>query len=165
MSATRPSPLPSRPTLQTAGLATLPTQHSQAYNAPQVHCLLDSNSPDALEELLQQVGLSFWQSARDLRSDAAGFKRKSIAAVSPATAAVGVSNKRTEAKQARKTERAPTGKRSVQKSMLAVDGEDIDRDADYSDNELTQRDPINDFSLLTVWKLAFILKFVICHEH
>ena len=70
--------------------------------------------------------------------------------MSPATAAVGVSNKRTEAKQARKTERAPTGKRSVQKSMLAVDGEDIDRDADYSDNELTQRDPINDFSLLTV---------------
>ena len=58
MSATRPSLLPSRPTLQTAGLATLPTQNSQAYNAPQVHCLLDSNSPDALEELLQQVGLS-----------------------------------------------------------------------------------------------------------
>ena len=58
MSGTRPSSLPSRPTLLTAGLATLPTQHSQAYNAPQVHCLLDSNSPDALEELLQQVGLS-----------------------------------------------------------------------------------------------------------
>ena len=58
MSATRPSLLSSRPTLQTACLATLPTQHSQAYNAPQVHCLLDSNSPDALEELLQQVGLS-----------------------------------------------------------------------------------------------------------
>ena len=58
MSATRPSPLPSRPTLQTAGLATLPTQHSQVYIAPKVHCLLDSNSPDALEQLLQQVGLS-----------------------------------------------------------------------------------------------------------
>ena len=49
--------------------------------------------------------------------------------------------------------------------MLAVDGEDIDRDADYSDNEWTQRDPFNNFSLLTVWKLAFIWKFVICHEH
>ena len=95
-------------------------------------------------------GTKFGQSACDFRSDAAGFKRKSITAVSPATAAVGVSTKRTEAKQARKTERVPTGKRSVQKSMLAVDGKDIDRDADYSDKELTQRDRFNDFSLLTV---------------
>ena len=58
MSATRPSLLASPPTLQTACLATLPTQHSQAYNAPQVHCLMDSTSPHALEKLLQQVGES-----------------------------------------------------------------------------------------------------------
>ena len=58
MSMIRPSPLPSRPTLQMAGVTKFPTKHSQVYNAHQVHCLLDSNSPDALEKLLQHVGLS-----------------------------------------------------------------------------------------------------------
>ena len=81
-------------------------------------------------------GAKFGQSARDPRSDAAGFKRKSIAAVSPAAGAVGaVSTKQTEMKQALKAERAQTGKRSVQKSMLLVDGKDIDRDAECSDDE------------------------------
>ena len=58
MSGTQLSPLSSRATLQTVCIATLSTQHLQAYNAPQVHCLLNSTIPDALEELLQQVGLS-----------------------------------------------------------------------------------------------------------
>ena len=48
--------------------------------------------------------------------------------------------------------------------MLAVDKDDIDRDADYSDNEWAQHDPYNDFSLPIEWQLAFILKFVINHE-
>ena len=66
-------------------------------------------------------GTKLGQSACDPRSDAAGFKRKSIAAVSPATGAVGaVSNNRAETKQVWKAERAPEKKRSVQKSMLAV---------------------------------------------
>ena len=81
-------------------------------------------------------GTKFGQYARDHRRDAAGFRRKLIAAVSPAAAAVGaVSTKRTETKRARKAERAQTGKLSVQKSMLVVDGEDIDRDADCSDDK------------------------------
>ena len=76
--------------------------------------------------------------------------------MSPATAAVKDSTKQTEAKQVRKTQRALTGKRSVQKSMNAVDGDFIDRDADYSANEWTLRDIFNDFSLVTVLKLALI---------
>ena len=58
MTSTRPNALQNRPTLQTANFATLSTQQSQVYNEPQAHCSLDSNTADALEELLQQVGLS-----------------------------------------------------------------------------------------------------------
>ena len=109
-------------------------------------------------------GTKFGKSARDPRSYAAGFKRKSIAAVSFATGAVGaVSTKRTETKQSRKAERAQTGKRSIQKSMLVVDGEDIDRDADCSDDEWSQFDFSNDFSFLTLLKFASVWKYAACH--
>ena len=88
-----------------------------------------------VEGAILASGTKFGQSARDPRSDAAGFKRKSIAAVSPAAIAVGaIFTKRTETKQARKAKRAQTGKRSVQKSMLVVVEEDIDLDADCFDD-------------------------------
>ena len=81
-------------------------------------------------------GTKFELSARDPRSDAASFNRKSIATVLPSAGAVGVVlNKRTETKLTRKAECAYTGNRLVHKSKLVIDGEDIDRDADSFDEE------------------------------
>ena len=58
MSMTRTSPLPSRPTLPMASSSTLHTQCLQVYKTPQAPCLLDSSSANALEQLLQEIGLS-----------------------------------------------------------------------------------------------------------
>ena len=129
MSATLPSTLPSRLTLQTASLTTMTAQHSQAYNAPVVPCLLDSNSPDALDKLLQQVGLS---------SD-------NLLVTPEVTPQVSNANRSMQCRpplqpwefqpsepmrNRRGRPSAPRQKRSVQKSTLAVNGEDIYRDAD-----------------------------------
>ena len=45
-------------TLPMGSSATLRTQYSLVQNTYQALCLLDSNSEDALEQLLQKVGLS-----------------------------------------------------------------------------------------------------------
>ena len=136
MSATRPSPLRNLTDARDGMLCNIAHATLAGVQRASSALLAGLEQSVCVARAASGSETNFGQSDRDPKNDAAGFKRKSIAAVSASVGAAGaVSTKRTETKQATKVERAKTGKRSVYKSKLVVDEEDIDRDADCSDDE------------------------------
>ena len=114
------------PMQQTASSLTHSTPDSQPYSTLQAPFSMDLSSADALEELLQQVGLS----STNLLATPEQCENRPVLDRPPPQPWDPTQAKRAETKQTRKGERAKTAKREIPKSNLAYDGENPDTSDD-----------------------------------